>query len=197
MNELRKFQPTRPLRGATVAAAGTAQECRISTHAPLAGRDISLVVHRVLHGISTHAPLAGRDFVGEFALGPQTYFNPRAPCGARPASQPFCGHEWPFQPTRPLRGATSRRRALQVCGRISTHAPLAGRDVSCTVPGWSSYPFQPTRPLRGATIGNQIGDAAIAISTHAPLAGRDRLKKASLLPTCISTHAPLAGRDAG
>ena len=41
------------------------------------------------------------------------------------------GNENPgaFQPTRPLRGATGARHILGVLDAISTHAPLAGRDV--------------------------------------------------------------------
>ncbi len=34
-----RFQPTRPLRGATVAAGDFLSQLQISTHAPLAGRD--------------------------------------------------------------------------------------------------------------------------------------------------------------
>ena len=55
------FQPTRPLRGATLTVAWFAAWTAISTHAPLAGRD------------------------GSQANGDGVYrnFNPRAPCGAR------------------------------------------------------------------------------------------------------------------
>ena len=55
-----------------------------------------------------------------------------------------------FQPTRPLRGATSP------CTRYS-----------------AIRTFQPTRPLRGATMSFLLTYQYIAISTHAPLAGRD------------------------
>ena len=34
-----KFQPTRPLRGATLLAVRRSRKLNISTHAPLAGRD--------------------------------------------------------------------------------------------------------------------------------------------------------------
>ena len=34
-----------------------------------------------------------------------------------------------FQPTRPLRGATEALDAVELLFDISTHAPLAGRDV--------------------------------------------------------------------
>ena len=80
----------------------------ISIHAPLAGRDISVLafsysysnisIHAPLAGrdeapmpepsdaylISIHAPLAGRDGTRETARPREQYFNPRAPRGARP-----------------------------------------------------------------------------------------------------------------
>ena len=34
-----------------------------------------------------------------------------------------------FQPTRPLRGATTLLLAMRCLLKISTHAPLAGRDL--------------------------------------------------------------------
>ena len=58
--------------------------------------------------------------------------------------------------------------------RISTHAPLAGRDYSYGCLSRGNFVFQPTRPLRGATeidVSAQL--VGIRISTHAPLAGRD------------------------
>ena len=61
----RKFQPTRPLRGATDTTRYLDDIFWISTHAPLAGRDVEIGFK--FHdgtAISTHAPLAGRDFVG-------------------------------------------------------------------------------------------------------------------------------------
>ena len=58
----RKFQPTRPLRGATVEGQEETFLEDISTHAPLAGRDRSeQEVKHIVAEISTHAPLAGRD----------------------------------------------------------------------------------------------------------------------------------------
>ena len=78
-------------------------------------------------------------------------FNPRAPCGARLV----------------LRGEHD------AAVLISTHAPLAGRDVL-----------------------DQMSIGYVAqISTHAPLAGRDVTDDFFLPSKQISTHAPLAGRD--
>ena len=59
--------------------------------------------------ISTHAPLAGRDHYRKHWLAAYWHFNPRAPCGARPLPQALVGGILAFQPTRPLRGATTTR----------------------------------------------------------------------------------------
>ena len=79
---------------------------------------------------------------------------------------------------------------------ISTHAPLAGRDLRSKDILEIDTIFQPTRPLRGATGGLVVEFRLKAISTHAPLAGRDAPvpREQEQLPV-ISTHAPLAGRD--
>ena len=102
-----KFQPTRPLRGATPSPWGWCSiwldfnpraPCGarpfvdgnfyaatfISTHAPLAGRDKLNKKGTYQINISTHAPLAGRDVSH----------------GIYPIIRII------FQPTRPLRGAT-------------------------------------------------------------------------------------------
>ena len=56
-----------------------------------------------------------------------------------------------FQPTRPLRGATNFILMKGWSFYISTHAPLAGRDIRELCPQEGQNSFQPTRPLRGAT----------------------------------------------
>ena len=146
----------------------------ISTHAPLAGRDHNAVdrSHNVL--ISTHAPLAGRDFWGRLHRGCLTNFNPRAPCGARPAPHFGGVFSKKFQPTRPLRGATNLSCGLcgknknfnprapcgarptptrsQCCrnGNFNPRAPCGARQNGLQIyQSWGR--FQPTRPLRGAT----------------------------------------------
>ena len=122
------FQPTRPLRGATDQLLDALYE----------------------RGISTHAPLAGRDAECRARYDAQIYFNPRAPCGARPKDYQTTDHKHQFQPTRPLRGATKSQHINPIM-----------------------ILFQPTRPLRGATYFLNASEADMQISTHAPLAGRD------------------------
>ena len=102
-----------------------------------------------------------------------TYFNPRAPRGARRSKVAFRETRKKFQSTRPSRGATMQqsmpqpvqqfqstrpsRGATGICvasrckGVISIHAPLAGRDDVMSVEDVRNHAFQSTRPSRGAT----------------------------------------------
>ena len=128
---IRTFQPTRPLRGATVYGV----------------RWLALE-----HAFQPTRPLRGAtEIIGGDVHGRRN-FNPRAPCGARRTliviskpcpvfqpTRPLRGATRPrrkrsskslFQPTRPLRGATAAAGWAGGGVMISTHAPLAGRDPS-------------------------------------------------------------------
>ena len=74
--------------------------------APCGARQLVNQRGHIFAGISTHAPLAGRDH-SLFSF---------------PTMHPL------FQPTRPLRGATTPEPHSVLFIDISTHAPLAGRD---------------------------------------------------------------------
>ena len=102
-----RFLLTRPSRGATrwrTSGAGAEQ-------------------------ISTHTPLAGRDEVRGAAAGGNQDFYSHAPRGARPASWRFSMRSNRFLLTRPSRGATRVRLITFPILCISTHTPLAGRDL--------------------------------------------------------------------
>ena len=126
------FQPTRPLRGATLDAVKARSEPYIiSTHAPLAGRDIKQVSPPSGGTVfQPTRPLRGATERNSSQPKPETYFNPRAPCGARRLSNQHTEHN----------------------STISTHAPLAGRDLGVVTSFVANVLFQPTRPLRGATL---------------------------------------------
>ena len=126
----RRFQSTRPLRGATrfleacrygtshfnprapcgarrSASSAVAEDYTgFQSTRPLRGATLCVVVAFAVEEISIHAPLAGRDTVrtnnSRFIFG--------------------------FQSTRPLRGATANAFACVMRVLISIHAPLAGRD---------------------------------------------------------------------
>ena len=128
------FQPTRPLRGATGVRRVCIRTTLISTHAPLAGRDLSF-------------PWLNVNIV---------YFNPRAPCGARLKQQGYNKKNKTFQPTRPLRGATRR---IDLCFDViifQPTRPLRGATDAQAAAGEGQTKFQPTRPLRGATTSGQV-----------------------------------------
>ena len=148
----RDFNPRAPCGARPSALVFDAFGVRISTHAPLAGRDWEDITTKALTSqFQPTRPLRGATHHLPGAQAVHLYFNPRAPCGARPL------------------GVT----IYYLLGKISTHAPLAGRDtvvsprltpVSYFNPRapcgarprrpaavMSLLIFQPTRPLRGAT----------------------------------------------
>ena len=146
-----RFQPTRPLRGATCSTRERKRQDAISTHAPLAGRDRLRPVYCGDGGdFNPRAPCGARPTLPACRC-PPCNFNPRAPCGARRSLRLTAATENYFNPRAPCgaRRRYSERRAVR--NDISTHAPLAGRDhetVHCVT---FASGFQPTRPLRGAT----------------------------------------------
>ena len=129
-----KFQSTHPSRGATRAIwiphswrkyfnprapCGARQRQHdallrqplISIHAPLAGRDSASMTHFFASPLfQSTRPVRGATSCAITALIMTIYFNPRAPCGARPPEHiTYAGHY-----------------------DISIHAPRAGRDRCCT-----------------------------------------------------------------
>ena len=123
-----QFQPTRPLRGATCNSSRSCLTSSISTHAPLAGRDPEIVALRQTYQISTHAPLAGRDTSKAETQACGLNFNPRAPCGARLLRGYNKSLTNYFNPRAPCGARHLSRTEQKNQHRISTHAPLAGRD---------------------------------------------------------------------
>ena len=122
-----------PLAGRDNVSADVIFIRQISTHAPLAGRDRETMssVSRLL--ISTHAPLAGRDRRLFSAVVRLKDFNPRAPCGARPFRINIRSTTAPFQPTRPLRGATYGDSTTVYIGRnFNPRAPCGARQQKST-----------------------------------------------------------------
>ena len=144
------FQPTLPMRGATWRCRSGFRYSDFNPRSPCGERlDYKTVVARyqnfnprspcgerqetggklaVCKLISTHAPHAGSDPTVPTCSGTWCYFNPRSPCGERhPRMYPKFSPKL-FQPTLPMRGATSLRPGHCITPNISTHAPHAGSD---------------------------------------------------------------------
>ena len=78
------FQSTRPMRGATRHNAWRLFLCKVSIHAPHAGRD-HLSMHRkgVIRKFQSTRPMRGATERSPARRHGHARFNPRAPCGAR------------------------------------------------------------------------------------------------------------------
>ena len=102
-----------------------------------------------------------------------------------------------FQPTLPLRGATANQLALAREGEISTHAPLAGSDASCSPMASIIGYFNPRSPCgeRRHRVDTRL--RPFWISTHAPLAGSDRSPSRMTAPMwAFQPTLPLRGATA-
>ena len=146
-----QFQPTRPLRGATVSMRSSSGISLFQPTRPLRGATPASVSALLLVSISTHAPLAGRDIKRLPPPHHIHYFNPRAPCGARPVAGNVGQRRRHFNPRAPCGARRKSRLVINSGNFISTHAPLAGRDRHPLLLFNAPSQFQPTRPLRGAT----------------------------------------------
>ena len=144
----------------------------ISIHAPRAGCDFVIQRHKFCQRISIHAPRAGCDgFELDITIS-QRNFNPRTPCGVRPAGILIQKQPTRFQSTHPVRGATPSGLSCVVLSIFQSTHPVRGATtfapvvVSVTI-------FQSTHPVRGATLSNTRLSSRREISIHAPRAGCD------------------------
>ena len=145
------FQPTLPMRGATVLHVALCGVLHISTHAPHAGSDLDGFLVSVLGDISTHAPHAGSDAGWRCSRSRRCNFNPRSPCGERPQAQGNLHRVTNFNPRSPCGERPSGIAAI-LANHISTHAPHAGSDEIRVPRPLQPSIFQPTLPMRGATL---------------------------------------------
>ena len=190
------FQPTLPMRGATLPPSQQGQPRLISIPTSYAGGDAARSTsHRLRSYFNPHL-LCGRRLVSRLDGAMGQNFNPRSPCGERRIINPTIGDFVDFNPRSPCGERHEARSPVDVRPTdISTHAPHAGSDcLAKTIETktryfnprspcgerpkqrmrsmWSSI-FQPTLPMRGAT--RRIGSYGVgrSISTHAPHAGSD------------------------
>ena len=121
-----------------------------------------------------------------------------------------------FQPTRPLRGATTAPHLRMGSINFNPRAPCGARPcgeqqhqskeefqptrplrgaTTRSIFQLQLIAFQPTRPLRGATLKGEGSSATSLFQPTRPLRGATFHFHDLILPKYISTHAPLAGRD--
>ena len=172
-----QFQSTRPVRGATGPEQAPGFENCISIHAPRAGRDNDWPCFaRSKSYFNPRAPCGARLVLDLELFLILINFNPRAPCGARLALHDGKAYPW----------------------EISIHAPRAGRDKRLQERIDEVEKFQSTRPVRGATAIDVRDLQDIRISIHAPRAGRDTASPSpSTSPSHFNPRAPCGARPSG
>ena len=127
---LARFQSTHSLRSATSELVALNKSDTISIHALLAECDQDRNATQETTKISIHALLAECDQSRLSAINADAHFNPRTPCGVRPASSSIDRPLTSFQSTHSLRSATSDFFSRDPRISISIHALLAECDPS-------------------------------------------------------------------
>ena len=82
----------------------------------------------------------------------QCDFNPRSPCGERPAPCPKVEADPVISIRAPLAGSDTGRFTTIFAFDISIRAPLAGSDSMVSSRVNFAFAFQSALPLRGATV---------------------------------------------
>ena len=155
----RRFQPTRPARGATRLANKRPALDDVSTHAPREGRDRPRRHgHHTGRDVSTHAPREGRD----------------------PPARPFCGSPRErFQPTRPARGATSSYFPLtSFASGFNPRAPRGARPPRPSPPPKTPLGFNPRAPRGARRADSRLRGRAFGFNPRAPRGARRRRARA-------------------
>ena len=171
-----EFQPTRPLRGATVrASCGERSGADFNPRAPCGARRQMTKSIMQDKRISTHAPLAGRDEVLHFRPS-HSPFQPTRPLRGATRLLLLPTGTKRFQPTRPLRGATAcRRPSLTSRWNFNPRAPCGARPSGAGDAKHRTSYFNPRAPCGARLATGWRAGSRHKISTHAPLAGRDWL----------------------
>ena len=150
--------------------------------------------NKPVHHFYSHAPRGARPDV-RLACSAAVNFYSHAPRGARRGNLRdfiFCSL---FLLTRPSRGATDGLNCTATYTGISTHTPLAGRDVEVEGVALGLVDFYSHAPRGARHSKNVLYPAGRNISTHTPLAGRDLYS--SLINSATQnfySHAPRGAR---
>ena len=122
---------------------------------------------RALTAVSIHALLAECDFLTRVAISPVGSFNPRTPCGVRPADSSVHRTALMFQSTHSLRSATCVQFMIMQPPPVSIHALLAECDTCAYSSIRRGGQFQSTHSLRSATATGRASEVVSAFqSTH-------------------------------
>ena len=184
------FQSTRPVWGATFRRPARSRGNKFQSTRPVWGATRSHFRGAGRAAISIHAPRVGRDSADTGDAGRPTYFNPRAPCGARPCPARHLHHPYPISIHAPRVGRDYQLCKLGCAGQdFNPRAPCGARPRMRRQLSLPST-FQSTRPVWGATNAMISKGITAKISIHAPRVGRDAT--AMLCPSFAADFNPRA-----
>ena len=146
------FQSPPPMRGATVFGRDAAPGSYISTHAPHAGSDEQLLECLIKpSNFNPRSPCGERLLRLWWSTPWITNFNPRSPCGKRHCHHHSKGNQGSFQSPPPMREATREPFGWRYESEFQPTLPMRGATSIASSKLWVSRKFQPTLPMRGAT----------------------------------------------
>ena len=160
------------------------------SHAPYGTWQYSLYPRRLCWHFYSHAP-CGTWLQGRGTLTIEYNFYSHAPCGTWQGFLQSEGLVLTFLLTRPLRDVTWLEDTDPEYINISTHTPLAGRDLIRETKDSQCGDFYSHAPCGTWRRKHSGISRRISISTHTPLAGRDKtLHLQWLWPGHFYSHAP-------
>ena len=140
------------------------------------------------------APCGARPAVVKFVAAYKG-FNPRAPCGARPMPSYLRRIRSEFQSTRPMRGATTLLEGFKDNTGFQSTRPMRGATASGGNLGGGSG-FNPRAPCGARRREAGAGDNKLMFQSTRPMRGATLPITAQAGRYVVSIHAPHAGRDA-
>ena len=188
------FNPRAPCGARRRSILHGFQIFNISIHAPLAGRDpVWRAMPNAWGPFQSTRPLRGATMASDISCMVMCYFNPRAPCGARPPGNPWSRRPAHFNPRAPCGARHGTFVSVHGYSAISIHAPLAGRDLEPTSPPMRPPNFNPRAPC-GARH-EQTADAQIRVdfNPRAPCGARRLELGAGLEELAFQSTRPLRG----
>ena len=214
----RKFQSTRPMRGATCGSRGRIPPTRrFNPRAPCGVRPLpgcrvgasfkfqstrtewgatcsSKCPELALGVVSIHAPRVGRDLIDEGVFA-QAQVSIHAPHAGRDYRRDGTARDVPVSIHAPRVGRDAWPPFLHLRARgFNPRAPCGARH-SCCLCYTRHSPFQSTRPVWGATCSFTSWSGSGRVSIHAPRVGRDCGQVLDILRhPCFNPRAPCGAR---
>ena len=186
-----QFQSTHSLRSATLAGYRFTPYLAVSIHALLAECDRLTSLTTNKGGVSIHALLAECDRKWWNATAATPGFNPRTPCGVRPARRCTHAGRTQFQSTHSLRSATGA--GPPKAGKFSFQSTHSLRSATFLVMIFliPSMSFNPRTPCGVRLENSRLRLPIKPVSIHALLAECDKLRVRFLLFLLMfqSTHS--------